>query len=273
MKRLGINITTTISKFTSLRLKAFSTKSQRRDNLKQIAEEEIIEISDSKSPVDKGFLLSYYSVNIPFYLTSIYLLYMRTQLPLLPDQFTMISRICLNALNISQCIHSGLSIGCVTRKNLLVESTEDQKASKHIKRYLIMNYFTSISSFCVTQVLLTSSITGNFQIHIGIYGLIALSQYYSNYYGVNKKFIPQAFLIPMRNNVIIFSVFLLMLYLILKDKTEYLKRVGDINRIEDLKTLDDIILEEEDQISNENNEIMRNEFDLLNKIYNQDEKN
>ena len=105
------------------------------------------------------------------------------------------------------------------------------------------------------------------------YGLIALSQYYSNYYGVNKKFIPQAFLIPMRNNVIIFSVFLLMLYLILKDKTEYLKRVGDINRIEDLKTLDDIILEEEDQISNENNEIMRNEFDLLNKIYNQDEKN
>ncbi len=70
-------------------------------------------------------------------------------------------------------------------------------------------------------------------------------------------------------NFIAFTVSIILLYGILKDKVHLLKRNGDTNRLEDLKDLDEMILDEEEIISLENEEIFKYNPDALEQIYNE----
>jgi hypothetical protein len=276
MNAIILNFNKNIRRLNFLKLNRtfFSSKSQKRENLTDINDTfDKREIPDYKLILDKNFVKGFYLINVPLYFSTLYLFYLKHRVPFLEDDFTNIFRLAINLLNISQCMHSGLSIGIVSRHNSVIESEDEVKVGKEMKRTLFVNFLSSFASYTVSYVLLTSNVITNFHIYFCYYWLISFSQILANYYGVKKQFLPSSLIKIQIYNFAIFTLFLGLFYFIVKDKKELIKRKMDANRIEQIKTIPDIELEEEYMISKENEELMKISSDILDNIYNQEESN
>ena len=247
----------------------FSTKLKRIENSNSSQINDIKEVSDYKICIDKTLEKTIYSINVPFYLSTIYLAFLRLQNPINSDDFTTISRITLCLINTSQCFHSGISLGIVSRINSLFEIKDEKEIEKNIKKNFLINLLSLLASFGTTNVLLSGTVTTYFPLYIASYWAISGLQLLTNYYSIQQQILPLSLMKIQLYNFAIFTVFLMLFYGILNEKKNLLKRTGDNNRIENLKIIDDIILDDEELILQENEEIMKFNPDVLEQIYNQ----
>jgi hypothetical protein len=271
MKAFKFNLLKTRCNYSFITNRAvfFSTKQKNRESLTDIQKTEITDIPDYKILIDKNLARTFFSINVPFYLSTLYLTFIKFHVPFIQDDFTIISRMSLCLINISHCIHSGFTFGIVSRTNSNVEIQSEEEHGKKLKKSFLIHLISSLSSFTITNLLLSGTVSTNLHLYFATLWFISGMQILTDYYGIKKKFLPYSLLKLQLYNFLAFTVSIVLLYGILKDKVHLLKRSGDTNRLENLKDLNDIILDEEEIISQENEEILKYNPEALEIIYNE----
>ncbi len=190
MKAYKFNLLKTRCNYSFIRNSAFffSSKQKIRENLTDIQKTEFKDIPDHKILIDKNLARTFYSINVPFYLSTLYLTFIKFHVPFLQDDFTTISRISLCLINISHCIHSGFTFGIVSRTNSNVEIKSEEEHGNILRKGFLIHLISSLSSFSITTILLSGTVSSNFHLYIASLWFISGMQLLTDYYGIKKSF-------------------------------------------------------------------------------------